>query len=344
MKIHNVILIFIGLFFAFFLLFSYQNQTAVHYSQRNTEYAEKLTSACYDAAQTISADFVGKPAGCWDSKAAREETLKIFYKSLAQNLGLDTEVRSRGIQDYTPFVLLVDNPGFYISYNACFDEYGNAIVPDDLDSINVVSELNTYVGTYDNHTVRYYLNDYVDVTLSDGSFYTGERTEVYNNLPHSAKTVLSFLNDSVSFGEMRVEAVVGKVEQVINYYLNTQMINVSNYNTGYQVALPQLTGEDWSRMIAHPTVISFAQGEQEPMDGRMLNVYAYAAGELNKGYLYIILDGEYYCIDKELKNQLQKSVEGPGIVYTYNGERIDALYNSMEECAEAGAVPAGQIF
>ena len=344
MKIHNVMILVLGIFVAFFLLFSYQNQTAVHYSYRNTEYAEKLTSACYDAAQTISADFVGKPTGCWDDSSSRTETLLIFYKSLAQNLDMDTEVRIRGIKDYTPFVLLVDNPGFYISYNACFDDYGNAIVPEDLESVNVVSELNTYTGTYDGHTVRFYLNDYVDVTLSDGSFLDGKRTEVFEKLSGSAKTALSFLNDTEAFGQMRVEAVSGKIEQVINYYLNTQMINVSAYNTGYQVALPQLSGEDWSRMLAHPTVISFAQGEQEPVDGRILNVYAYAAGELNEKYLYFIMDGEYYCIDKDLKSQIQKVAEGNGVAYYFNGKRIDCFYTDMEECARKGAVPAWQIF
>lgn len=238
MKIHNALLIILGLFLSFYILFALQNHTAARYNEQNTEYAQKLTSACYDAAKTIASVDMATTAGCFDESSSRLKALDVFYKSLAHNLNMDSEPRFRGIKDYTPFVLLVDNPGFYISYNGCFDEYGNSIVPDVYEEINVLSELNTYTGTYDGHTVRYFLNDLVEVTLKNGTYYEGNRVDVYAMLSASAKNSLSFLNDSDLFWQMRTEAVSGRIEQAINYLLNTQMINVDSYYTGYQVALP----------------------------------------------------------------------------------------------------------
>lgn len=344
MKIHNALLIILGLFFLFYLLFAIQNHTEARYNEQNTEYAQKLTSACYDAAKTIATVDMATTAGCFDESSSRLKALDAFYKSLSHNLNMDSEPRFRGIKDYTPFVLLVDNPGFYISYNGCFDEYGNSIVPDGYEEVNVLSELNTYTGTYGGHTVRYFLNDLVEVTLKNGTYYEGNRVEVYAKLSGSAKNSLSFLNDSDLFWQMRTEAVSGKIEQTINYLLNTQMINVDTYNTGYQVALPQLTGEDWSRMIIHPTVISFAQGIQEQRDNHLLNVYAYAAGEINTRYLYFILNGEYYCLDKKAQSKLTKQPTNHGICFLYDGQLLDGVYTSMEDCAATGAVPSTQIF
>lgn len=345
MKMHNIVIIVLGVFFVGLLWFNWNNQKAVSYNRTNIEYANKLASACYDAAQTIDAENMGNEKGVWSSLPKRLYTLEIFYKSLAKNVDRDNDVQAVSMPEYTPFVILVDTNGFYISYNACFDEYGNGIVPDDMDQLNSISNLNTWVENYGNTTVRYYLNDFVDVTLADGTFYTGLRENVYQELPDAAKAKLPFLASKESYGEYRINVVARTMEDVMNYYLNTQIINHSEYNTGYDITLPETIGEDWSRMLLHPTVISFMQGDQKYVDGRVLNIYAYAAGELNTRYRYFIINGEYYCIDKDMAEQIEYSTDEKGIVSAYyKGTQIDGFYNSMEECAKYGAVPSLQAF
>ena len=339
MKIHHIIYVFTGIFLIFFLWYSWNNQKAVSFNRTNIEYANMLTSACYDAAQTIDGEELGTRTGVWSSLDSRKRTLFVFYKSLAQNLNRDNDVKITSVPEFTPFVLLVDTNGFYLSYNACFDEYGNAIVPQNMDFVNVLGNLNTWTAEYEGNTIRYYLNDYVDVNTASGSFYSGLRNEVYEELNAEEKSALSFLTNDVAFEENRIYVVASTVEDIINYYLNTQSINVDGYTTGYQVTLPQLKHEDWSRMLQHPTVISFMQGKQRYVDGRMLNVYAYAAGELNTGYRYFVCDGLYYRADR-VEGLIYETDEEGVVSVNYKGVPVTGFYNSVEECAKEGAIPS----
>ncbi len=337
MKMHNVLLLFTGIFFAVFLLFSVRNNTYADFAEENREYAVWLTSACYDAAKTLNTESVQNAAGVWSDSSARSKTLNAFYKSLSNNLS--TEQNMNVVIGNTPFVILVDNDGFYISYNAGYDNYGNAEVPADLDTINVVSALNTYTEKTEGHTIRYYLNDFVSVTLSNGSFYDGMRWEVYEKLPDRAKSQLQFLADKDAYAENRTHAVVLRIEEVINYYLNTQKNITSAYNTGYNVTLPEITGEDWSRMLKKPSIISFAQGRQLGINHHRLNVYAFSGGELTDSLHYFIVNGMYYRYDRDVTLSLQ--ADGS---YSYMGLPIDGFYESMEEAAMTGAMPSDQIY
>lgn len=350
MKIHNVVILFVSVFFAVFLFYSYVNQKSVSFNRTNIEYANMLTAACHDAAKTINVDSATLATGVWDDKEKIGDTLGVFYGSLSRSLNLQAGTGARYTVEYTPFVLLVDINGFYLSYNACFDEYGNAIVPQDLDALNVVSNLNTWTDTYHDNIVRFYLTDYVEVTTRANNYYAGERTAVWEQLTKAgeADTALAFLIDDTLFSQERVYAIVTKIESIINYYLNSQTVNVDGYNTGYQVTLPQLTGEEWSRMLKNPTVISFMQGRQGILESNMLNIYAYAAGELTESYLYFIMDGYYYRIDGNVETETITITEN-GVTrttqrYLYNGTPIETFYTSMEECARQGAVPAEAFY
>lgn len=337
MKLHNVLLLFTGIFFAVFILFSVGNHTYADFAEENREYAVWLTSACYDASKTLEAESIRVSSGLWNDTKKREKTLSTFYKSLANNLS--SEQNMDVVTGDTPFVLLVDNDGFYISYNAGYDKCGNSEVPDDLETINVVSSINTYTENVGGHTVRYYLNDYVSVTLSNGSYYDGMRWEVYEKLPDRAKSQLQFLADKDAYAENRTHAVVLRIEEVINYYLNTQKNITSAYNTGYNVTLPEITGEDWSRMLKKPSVISFAQGRQLSINHHRLNVYAFSGGELTDSLHYFVVNGMYYRYDRDVTLSLQ--ADGS---YSYMGLPIDGFYESMEEAAMTGAMPSNQIY
>lgn len=343
MKAHNIVIMFVGCFLAFFLIYSYQNQAAVEYSNQNIKYANMLTTACYGAAHTINTDYIGTKNGAWDKKQYRVKTLNVFYETLAENLNKE-EFERQSLEEYTPFVILLDNTGFYINYNACYDRYGNSVTPPDISKIGVLSDINTYTANYASGipnkdiVVRYYLNDFIDIFAADGSFYSGKKDEVYAELDYHTQEALSFLKDEATYNSMKRDAVVKKVEDVINYYLNTQSIKTSEYNTGYSVTIPLSEGEYWARTLKHPTIISFAQGEQEWMDDNILNVYAYASGEINGGYYYFIRDGYYYRLDEDSPVE-KKYVDGKQI-YLFEGTPIENFYASSYDCAKRGAVPS----
>lgn len=335
MKIHNVVVFLLSILAIVFIIYNYVSQKAVSYNRANIQYANRLTAACHDAAKTISFDEDGT---VWSDKEKINETLRVFYTCLSSAFHMDNSPMMGSIAEKTPFVILVDRDGFYLSVNACFDEYGNYVVPDEIDRVNSITTLNTWTETYAGNIVRFYLDDEVEVTLADYGYFTGTREEVFAALTDAGRTAgLEFLGDKEQFAEARITAITNRIEDTINYILNTQTVNVDSYNTGYNVTLPRLSGEDWSRMIKNPTVISFLQGKQQVIGTRIHNIYAYASGELTRSYPYFIVDGEYVWTRRALTRE---TTEDGSTVYTYMGVPVTQYYGSMKACAEKGAVPA----
>lgn len=341
MKIHYVAMIAVALAVLFLSLCLLQSRKTAQYENASTGYAEKLQSACFDAAKTINMTSLRDGKGVWDSFLARDLTLDIFYRSLALNLNREDASRNE-IAEMTPIVVLADNGGFYINYSACFDPFDNIKISDTADGRSVTSAMNTYAESFGNIAVHFYLSDYVEVILSDGSYICGTRQEVYDDLPVEARNTLSFMSSEFLFDENRAETIASSIEEALNYYLNTQFVNEDAYNTGYQISIPRTSGETWARSIENPTIIAFLQGEQDYLEGRLLSTYAYAAGEMSVGDLFFIQDGLYYRVDGSI--DIQKVLENGIYRYFYNGVQIDQFYTSMQECAATGAVPAEQIF
>lgn len=341
MKIHHVIMLSLSLATLFLTLCLLQGKKVAQYGNSSVGYAVKLQSACYNAAKTINISHIRNSSGAWDAPSARNLTLDIFYRSLALNLGTDGTDRNEAAE-MTPIVVLVDNGGFYVSYNACFDTYNNTKIPISADGHSVISGLNTYSETYAGVAVHFYLTDYVEIILPDGCYLSGKRQEVYDELPDETKLSLSFMASENKFAEFRSYTVTTRIEETLNYYLNTQFINVDTFNTGYQISIPRTSGECWARAIENPSIIAFFQGEQDYVDGKLLSSYAYAAGEMSVGDLFFIQDGYYYRVDSSLN--IQKVLEDGIYKYFYNGEQINQFFTSMKECAAMGATPSDQIF
>lgn len=341
MKIYHVVMLSLALATLFLTLCLLHGRKVAQYGNTSVGYAAKLQSACYDAAKTINMSYVRNSSGAWDSPSARNLTLDIFYKSLALNLNMDEAGRNE-IAEMTPIVVLIDNGGFYVSYSACFDAYENTKIPISADGHSVISGLNTYSETYAGVTVHFYLTDYVEIILPDGCYLSGKRQEVYDELPDETKLSLSFMASKNKFAEFRSYTVAARIEETLNYYLNTQFINVDAFNTGYQISIPRASGECWARAIENPSIIAFFQGEQDYVDGKLLSTYAYAAGEMSVGDLFFIQNGYYYRVDNSLG--IQKVLEDGIYKYFYNGEQINIFFTSMEECAATGALPSNQIF
>lgn len=345
MKIQHYVLIFIALLFGFFVFYRYQNQLSLNYERTNTEYAQALTAACQDAAKTIKVSNLTDSDGVWRTEEDLKHTLDIFYETLSRNFGYSGEMLGEQMKEKTPFVILVDIDGFYISFNAVFDDFNNASIPTVFDGTNVITDINTWTETRSNSIVRYYLNDYVQVTASNNKLYEGDRTDVYNELASAGVLTsgLLYLNNEAQFDEAKNHVIVNKIEAEINYFVNTQVINVSKYFTGYNITLSEIPGEEWSRMIKNPSIISFLQGPQQQFGGKTFNVYAFAGGELTNKTMYFIEGTLYYPYDGNVQETVTTTlVNGVPVTittYTHNGVPVTNVY-TLEQCVELGATPA----
>lgn len=348
MKLHHYIIIICSFIIVAFVAFNFITQRTIAVNQTNIEYANYLTAACHDAAKTIDIDKIDESVGVWRNRSDIDYTLSIFYETLARNFGSKGDILGDIIKQKTPFVALIDTNGFYISYNAVFDKYDNSVISASSEDVNVVSEINTWTETVGTCIVRYYLSDYVQIILDNNEVYSGNRYNVYKQLSLSGLLIpeLDYLINDNDFNNSKNHAIITKIEQQLNYYANTQLINVNDYCTGYNITLPEIEGEYWARMIKSPSVISFMQGEQQILTGNLLNVYAYAAGELTSKIPYFVDSDDYYHrLDNELVTTVNTTVTINGvdttvIEYYFNGNPITEFYSSMEECAKAGAVPA----
>ena len=345
----------------------------------NTEYTNKLTSACYDAAQSMQEKNIEEYGCVWHNEQDIENTLNVFYSSLAYSLNREGAGRSQidEIALYTPMVVLIDVNGYYVSHNIVFDESGmvemDPIEKERISSKRGITGLNTWSEDLGgDKKIRYFLNDDVEVYLNTGRVYRGDRFDVYQRMENDNGTDpvpgdLGFIidqpvGDDRKFNERKNQFITKEINAACDYYLNRHNIIGSYDDLQYSFELPDIPGEQWARMIQNPTVISFLQGYSTTVAGKLINTYALAAGELIKNYHYFITkttgsEGEimqYHCFESEqeagnceivtttrsVKNEITgKEVEETIKEYLYLGEPIDEIYFTQTECAQKGASP-----
>lgn len=363
MKFSNFILIFIGIGLCLGIIIFINIDITQKVNTQNIEYTNKLTSACYDAAQTLNTDNIEKFGKVWNDKDDLNETLTAFYNSLVYSFNWDTAGRVEEMALYTPVVCMVDIDGYYISHNVVFNTTGTVQIPSDAEKRNGLTGLNTWTKNYNGVNLRYYLNDNVDVYALDGSVYSGNRKDVYallsEKLPGGTEvTELSFLIDDDGFNQRKNEMIIREINKQCEYYINRHNVIGDNYEMQYTFEMPEISGEDWSRLLQNPTVISFLQGYSSKADNRMLNVYALGGGELTLNYHYFIDGDIYHCIEAEPgvtksthtvttdyeSEGVTKHITTTYVAYEWNGHEIDEVFNNQTECAKRGATPHDCVY
>ncbi len=388
LKLSNLVLVFMGIAMGFFVVSFMSIDIVAQRNIDNTEISNKLTSACYDAAQSMDEMNIEKYGCVWHDDADLEKTLDVFYTSLAYSFNRENtgKMPVDELALYTPVVVLVDVNGYYISHNIVFDETGMVNMPDadeesgipykyTTDKKTGLTGLNTWSKPLgDNKVIRFFLNDNVEIYMTNGTVYKGNRKKVYekigqDNPDSNVPEDLEFLKvdeGEDSFNNVRNKLIISEIREQCEYYINKHNI-IGNRDDEIQYAfeMPELEGEQWNRMLQNPTVISFLQGYWTRVKGKLINTYALAAGELINNYHYFITKVEnggevwyeYHCIetepdcklehdaDRTVKNEVNgKETTISNEYYTYKGEKIDEIYYSQTDCARKGAIPHDCVY
>ncbi len=319
MKLSHFTIIIVVTFSILFWITMSVNQENVAVTTSNKDYSMIITNACYDAIKTIDTN----KTRVFETKGARKDALDVCYKTILKGLDIDNGLNDEFIKEKTPFVILVDTDGFYLSYNTRFDK---AMTVGLTDSISACTGLNTWSEDYSGYKVRFFLNDYIEVITPDNKSIKGNLEEVSAMVP-----ALTFLSNPKAYDEEKRYCVIHCMEDEINYLLNTQSINTGSWRMGYSVSLSEICGEDWSRMLKNPTIISFLQGPNKNNFTQGVNIYGYAASEETRGQLYYAEDGLYYRAEDDIYEDVESDDNGTTIITRQMNENVGNMLNLAQK-------------
>ncbi len=194
MKFTDYIIIFLIIFGCFGMFAFYKTNLNSQTEIAETEYANALAVACHDAARTIQVEKAEE--GVWSNSADRNYTLNTFYNTLNFCFNTEYTEKSDETKKYTPIVCLIDNNGYYLSYNTVLDHTESVYIQDESGSVQdaysfhskteankdknvkayyesmITTPINVWVESYGQYKVRFYLNDLIDIVTPDGITHT----------------------------------------------------------------------------------------------------------------------------------------------------------------------------
>ena len=266
MKFTDYLIVFAFLFIAFGIVLFLNGNVQDRSSTSNTEYADTLTIACNDAMKVANMENTATASNVWEKDGIRNEALKVFYNTL--NLCFNTEYteKENDVKIFTPVVVLIDNDGYYISYNSSFDNTGKVYIKTNpsaaVEHISLAnsgqysdsmtsSPLNSWTEEFGNFTVRYFLNDTVEISYTEMlPDPTGVMVQAVNTIKGKRLAVSGIdesgaLNTSAGWSELQRNvkasidnaALPGITEDILKASCNTDGISLYDviYNTGTSV-------------------------------------------------------------------------------------------------------------
>lgn len=192
MKLTDYLIVFFIIFGSMAFYVFYGINLDIKSKTTNIQYAETLASACHDASRTIERE--AGSDGAWEKQSAREKTLETFYSTLEFCFNTEFTANADETHRYTPVVCLVDNNGYYISYNSTFDDFGNTYINGEIsgeyDTTHsaidkkayyesmTVSPINTWTKTYNEYIVRFYLDDTIEIIEPNGNIIKDKKNKI----------------------------------------------------------------------------------------------------------------------------------------------------------------------
>lgn len=300
-------------------------------AHQNDEYAQYLITATEGSLASVTDDSTQQYI--FATKDNREKAVDTFYEVLIKCFNYEYTTYEELVKHYVPCIFLIDTDGYYIEYTSEYTNDEGVYCYEQL-----ITPINKWAKTYSIgggsrtgiYTVEYHLDDTVTVTYKDRhdevQTYSGNYATVYEKYGNPQELSV-FANYDV-FRAEKIDTIINILQDQMEYYINTYdgFLNQKN-NTQYEFTLPQLSGDNWARLIDNPTVISFLQGKNERVISTNYNVFAFAGAEVEEDVAYYIRKDD------------------AGMKY-YHREYCSKLYNydkqqkySMVDAAKNGAYP-----
>lgn len=338
MRIQHYLIIFAMIFLCMVLPTFFKTDILAKNEQVNTDYSNKLITATEGCMAYAAAN--AKTDLYFASEDTQKEAVDVFYETLIQSFNYENSTYKDLVKYYVPCIFLIDTNGYYVEYSAEFTNAdGNAEFTETITPINKWAKSYSLGGNAllgETFQVEFRLNDTLRIVYQNPSHKTqvfdGAYSDAHDALRDAGGSIpadlLNMLSSYENFDKERRDVIINILNDQMEYYINVHDESLNQFNNvQYQFTLPQITGEQWARMIDQPTVVSFMQGMQTAYGTKFLNIYALAGSEVEYSKSYIIGTGptdELYYHEPDC---------------SYVTSPDDSSRYSMKEAAKNGAFP-----
>ncbi len=321
MKLTNLALLFFILELSVFTIFDMRINNLTAITNKKIEYNKALDSAIDDGiVDLVEVDSKR------DLILNKEIAVNQFYESLYANFGvIGNGILEERLKAYIPVILVTDTDGFYIYYSDAYEVNKEVLITQRW------SEKIPFSYGENNLVYSFTLGNYITIyDKSAASVYEGDYHDLKNRFPDS------ILADDEIFDTVRRNAIISKIEEKMNFYINQHNDIAYQFGITYQFWLPQIDKTDWYRTMDDVSMLVIFQGY--PYNAASLdtyNRYALGGARIKKSKVYYITaeNGlKYYHKDncRHLNGDYSNAAN-------LNGTGVS--YYTKEECALEGAFP-----
>ncbi|PAD71336.1 hypothetical protein [Paenibacillus campinasensis] len=321
MKIINIAIMFVLIFFPFFFIMDIQTRELQAATQLEDQYDAALKTAVQDAGFVLNQnEHQEYEAGYQSTKffrANKELAVDTFFKTLYLNFGVEDDPIGQGaLAAYIPAIVVLDYDGYHLY---TLTEFKNA---DGLTELKhmwrpkkpyayVDSERNTFNFTLDNYVTTY--------VAAQRQWMEGYQWQLQQ------RTGIEILNDPERFEAARRSSIVNSVQEDLAHFINKHNQYSSRTGISYTFKLPLIPQEDWANTIDDIGIMAFIQGM--PVGTGFYNNYAFGGGRLVKKKVF------YGGIDPQTG---MKYYYRNTCAYNYQNEEV---FSSERDAAAAGYFP-----
>ncbi|WP_366295474.1 hypothetical protein [Paenibacillus sp. AN1007] len=276
MKITELSIVFVLIFFPLFYIFTLRTHDVQKASELAYRYQTALQTAVMDAGAVMHQNEKQHAEAGYESikfvRADKELALSAFTQTMALNMGIQNDPPAvQHMFDYIPAIVILDYDGYYMyaketamtgEIERSFRHVWSAKKPytySDSDGNSINFTLDGYIYAYD---------------AGAGKWIEGFQQEL------AADSTITLLQDTAVFEQVRRSRIVTRVQDDLADVINRHNEFARKNGISYLFTMPLISQEDWYNSINDTGLMAFIQGIAA--GDQKINNYAIGGGRLVK--------------------------------------------------------------
>lgn len=280
MRITDLAILFIAIFFPFFILINMHAENMTDSVFVEMKYSAGLRAAVQDGGEMLNVNETQSEEAGYDSlkrfRADKERALYTFSNTLYINMGIQEDPEAQAaLWWYIPALAIVDYDGYYIFAMQTYSGADGEEVYHHVWSPKIPYAYSDGEG----NSIHFTLDNQVEVfNGSRRLWYSGLQAEL------AGGTGVSLIDHSENFEEIRRITIVNAIQEDLTLHINRHNTLAMQNGISYRFSYPLIPQEDWVNTIDDIGMMAFVQGI--PIGDRYYNNYALGGGRMVKSPLY----------------------------------------------------------